>query len=281
MATSSKSSKAKNSSISPKHDQENFDPIQNPKVSKGKLEKVDWENAIQISTNEVNFCKMLPGQIMEKEFSVTNPTKASMEMRILVECLTEGFDDLEEYVFTLRSSDSNNYHHRHRTLFVPYSRAYFKVALKVPNVKEQKEIKGKIILQIGNKGEIPSAQLEIPLIVKAELPSLYCPKTLELSPFPCLRLTAKKGRKTEYKIPLRNDSCFDMNFNIEIISKDSDALLFPSGNGGFLASNTSGVILVGVRGAIQTKKLISRKILVLKVKGSSLLISIPIEIELS
>lgn len=76
-----------------------------------------------------------------------NQTK--VHFKIKVNCLSKEFDELDEYVYSMRRPTQNevfNYNDTFLILLAPKAISYYKLAIKVPNCKEECEILGNIEL---------------------------------------------------------------------------------------------------------------------------------------
>lgn len=258
--------------------QENVDPhsnIQPKEQSKMLLSK------LMINKKLFEFGEVLPGQILEDEFSICNPLNCHIEIKMQVLCENPEFEALDEYVFTVRSADSNKYHHRHKTLFVPFSKAVFKVALKVPNCKQEQRLFGLIRVSLSDKFETSNCEMRIPLKSFIRIPSMKCPKSLFIDDFNVIKLAAKKGRKTDLKLPLQNLNDLNIFFLVDVLSNEIDEVdVFLAGSAGQIQSFGNGLIFLTIRVPSITEQQVSRKVLVFKVRGSSVFISFPILIEI-
>ena len=291
--------------------------IASPLVKEKKLEAIDL---LRFSKNSYSLGMLIPGQIIEELFIITNPSPESIELQMSIECENKEFDDLDEYVFTIRSADSNSYHHRHKTYFSPFSKAHFRIALKVPPVKDTTKLSGSINLSaLFDKSDeksdsensapdnsnplpsIPSLQSpssqtltkSIPILANVSLPSIKCTKTLTFStnspnslnsPLETIKLAAKKGRKVDLKIPFKNLTSSSICFSTELFSPiplEEGLIVVVNGNGGIMTGNNGlSLVSLSVRAPLYVEQKYVKQVLLLKVRGSDVIFSFPLVIEL-
>ena len=61
------------------------------------------QEAIKINQTEVDYGNIFPGQICEETIIILNNLKnTKVQFQIKVNCLSKEFDDLEEYVYSMR-----------------------------------------------------------------------------------------------------------------------------------------------------------------------------------
>jgi hypothetical protein len=70
-------------------------------------------------------------------------------IKIQVNCLVKEFDNLDEYVYSIRRpSEDNNYDYNDQFLMILKSNSvsYYRIAIKAPNHKQDVEINGNIVI---------------------------------------------------------------------------------------------------------------------------------------
>lgn len=76
------------------------------------------------------------------------PQGHSFLLRVIAKCVNEEFNDLDEYVFSVRSNERYEYFEEVRFKIRAKERAQVKVAVKVPPVKENYKITGVLEVQL-------------------------------------------------------------------------------------------------------------------------------------
>ena len=135
-----------------------------------------------------------------------NETK--VHFKIQINCLTKEFDDLDEYVYSMRRPTQNDAYNYNDTFLILLSKkaiSYYKLAIKVPNYREEKEIIGSVVIssEMTQKGDIV-----IPLKSNIIIPKIVCEKMMKLKrlKFPVIKLFLKNTNKNEFRIALKNKS---------------------------------------------------------------------------
>lgn len=112
------------------------------------LKEMDLKNVLKINNANINFGELFPGQILEETVIILNNLSATkVPFKIKINCLSQEFDDLDEYVYSMRrptTQDVFNYNDTFLILLAQKAISYYKLAIKVPNIKEEKEILGNI-----------------------------------------------------------------------------------------------------------------------------------------
>ena len=112
---------------------------------------------MDINREEIAFGKssLYPGSIEEIDVSILlkediadeNAGTAFM-LRVIAKCSQKQFDDLDEYVFSVRSIESIEYFEEVRFKIRCKERAQVKVAVKIPPVRENYVIEGMLEVQL-------------------------------------------------------------------------------------------------------------------------------------
>lgn len=156
------------------------------------------EDVLKINQQEVNFGNVFPGQIIEETIIILNNMhQTKIHFKIKVNCLTQEFDELDEYVYSMRRPTQNevfNYNDTFLILLAPKAISYYKLAIKVPNCKEEKEIEGNI--EISSDSTKPGKVI-IPVKSKIAIPKLVCEKMIKLKRFemPVIKLYLKNLKR--------------------------------------------------------------------------------------
>ena len=89
---------------------------------------------LELSTyTEIKFNNVLPGNIFEESFDIFNKSNESIVMKINIVSLNSEFENLDEYVYSIRKNTNYDYNEKFIFLLAPYKNIQFKVALKVPS----------------------------------------------------------------------------------------------------------------------------------------------------
>jgi hypothetical protein len=162
-------------------------------------------------------------------------------------------------------------------------RAQVKVAVKIPPVRENYVIEGFLEIQLESLQPVT-----LPIYAKCEVPQIVCIKDLYKpdEDTPVIKIPAKKNQIRMPPIPFKNLSNFNFTLEIEAISNESfsgkpyDIITQNFVN---VQANTQFFVNLqlkenmGYKGTMPAKDYI-RKILVLKIKGSSIYYNYPMEI---
>lgn len=168
---------------------------------------------LKISRQKVSFGATLPGKIIEESFEVYNKSNEDIMVQIYTQCSNSEFDHLDEYVYSMRRSQMQDYNDKHHVIMTPRSMASFKIALKVPSMKlENNNIIGESRIVVkGVKG-----MQKIALEANVTVPRIICPKELYHRDFNAsiIKLAIKLSKKPETKFPLKNLSDFPVVLNL-------------------------------------------------------------------
>jgi hypothetical protein len=181
-----------------------------------------------------NFGTVLPGQIIEEEFEIRNRMKQPLVIRIVTKCHNAEFDDLDEYVFSLRKASVMEYNDQFYVMLSPSATLNMKVALKVPSPKvAQKRYKLSGEIQVAFKDK-PEKFKRFLIEAQVEFPQISFAKELYINPIkvPIVKLAYKNGKKQDYKMPVRNTSNFPVTLEYELLHDNEtcepfEAFCFP------------------------------------------------------
>ena len=181
------------------------EPLVPPKKEE-VLSEMQLSQVLKVNVPLIDFGELLPGQILEENLIIMNTLQTSkIPFKIKVNCLTKEFDDLDEYVYSMRrptNTESFNYNDTFLILLTSKSVSYYKVAIKVPNVKEEKEVLGSIEL---TSNECPGV-VTIPIRARVLVPAVKCEKmiTLKSIGLPVVKLYMKTPKRQDFRINLKN-----------------------------------------------------------------------------
>lgn len=112
------------------------------------LKEMDLKDVLKINSMNIDFGELFPGQILEETVIILNNlTSTKVPFKIKINCLSKEFDDLDEYVYSMRrptTQDVFNYNDTFLILLAQKAISYYKLAIKVPNILEEKAILGNI-----------------------------------------------------------------------------------------------------------------------------------------
>ena len=112
------------------------------------LKEMDLKDVLKINSMNIDFGELFPGQILEETVIILNNLATTkVPFKIKINCLSKEFDDLDEYVYSMRrptTQDVFNYNDTFLILLAQKAISYYKLAIKVPNIMEEKEISGNI-----------------------------------------------------------------------------------------------------------------------------------------
>lgn len=272
-------------------DQENINP--NPKISHRppkKLEKTiknlvdevppNLDRHIRISKKNVDYGLVLSGFRLEEDLQITNISKNKLVILLKVE--SEEFLGELEPVFAFRRVENNEYREKSVVVIEPNNSVMLKILLNVPVFKEKIKINGR--LNVSVLGWKPISVIN--LTSKLEIPRIQCLKSL----FDCeeaiesIRLTGKKCKKIDFKIPFRNLNVFGMTLEIDFLKNDDENYLLTTIYN-FTTINGNSVFLLNVslkeRLYDESERKEIRDVLMLKVKNSKIIFAFGISIEIT
>ena len=272
-------------------DQENINP--NPKISlrpPKKLEKTiknlveevppNLDRHIRISKRNVDYGLVLSGFRLEEDLQITNISKNKLVILLKVE--SEEFIGETEPIFAFRKVENNEYREKSVVVIEPNSSFMLKILLNVPVFKEKIKINGR--LNVSVLGWKPISVIN--LTSKLEIPIIQCLKSL----FDCeeavesIRLTGKKCKKIDFKIPFKNLNVFGMTLELDFLKND-DQNYFLTSFYNFITINGNSAFLLNLslkeKLYDENERKEIRDVLMLKVKNSKIIFAFGISIEIT
>jgi len=239
-----------------------------------------------VNVSLIDFGELLPGQILEENLIIMNMLQnTKVPFKIKVNCLTKEFDELDEYVYSMRRPTNNetyNYNDTFLILLTAKSVSYYKVAIKVPNIREEKEILGSIDLTSNDCQGL----ITVPIRVRIVVPVIKCEKmiTLKSLGLPVVKLYMKTPKRQDFRINLRNMTKLNMMAELFILKNDEelknmDFSFYPQSIN--LPNNTPINFMMSVKCMGNEAEILNREInsvLIVKIKNSSSIFSYPIVI---
>jgi hypothetical protein len=233
-----------------------------------------------------DFGEMLPGQILEENMIIMNMLpNARVPFKIKISCLSSEFDNLEEYVYSMRrpsNNESHNYNDSFLIILTAKSVSYYKVAIKVPNVKKSIEILGEIELISTETFEV----ITIPVRTKVVIPVVKCEKmiTLKSLNLPVVKLYMKTLKRQDFRINLKNLSKINVIGELFILKnqeelKNVEFNFYPQNIN--LIFNNSINFMMSAKCTGNEADLLNKEVhavLIVKIKNSSIIFSYPLVI---
>lgn len=169
----------------------------------------------------ISYAGLYPGEAQEEPLELHCKGFTEVSFRLEVFCEDEELAALDEYVFSARASGDNTYHDKFLARTSPGSKAAFRIAVKVPQFKTQRIMRGRVeVTADGFRGK-----LKLPLACKTDLPSLIAPRQLldtknAQSVLPLLKFIIKTPKKQDLKIVLKNDGARTVQTELELLVRD-------------------------------------------------------------
>ena len=250
------------------------------------LSEYTLQQVLKINVGVIDFGDLLPGQILEENLIIMNTlVNTKVPFKIKVNCLTKEFDELDEYVYSMRRPTNNetyNYNDTFLILLTAKSVSYYKVAIKVPNLKEEKEIHGSIDLMSNECGGI----ITIPIRAKILVPIIKCEKmiTLKSLGLPVVKLYMKTPKRQDFRINLKNMCKLNLIAELFILKneeelKNMEFNFYPQNIN--LPFNTPINFMMSAKCTGNEAEILNKEIhsvLIVKIKNSSAIFSFPIVI---
>lgn len=94
----------------------------------------------------LQFGVVFPGMIKEQKLMIENPSKLNLTLKVKVDCHNQEFDDLEEYVYSIRKPPQFDYNDTYYVIMNEKDFITFQVAIKVPKIRDMKTMHGEITI---------------------------------------------------------------------------------------------------------------------------------------
>lgn len=193
-----------------------------------QIEDAPIQQILQVSKRTIDFGELFPGQIVEENLMITNNLqRRKLPFKIKVNCLSREFDELDEYVYSMRRPSPNeifNYNDTFLILLAPKTLSSYKLAIKVPAVRTDQEIIGSIEI---SSSECAPEPIIIPIRTRVIMPSLRCEKMIYLNSMrmSVLKLFMKNAKRQEFRISLKNLVRQTMTVEFQVLKHDRHASL--------------------------------------------------------
>lgn len=266
----------------------NTDQAEKPKPQEPEdkpLNEMQMSEVLKVNCQTVDFGDVMPGQIIEETIIIlNNMSKTKVPFKVKVNCLSEEFEDLDEYVYSMRRPTPNevfNYNDTFLIILAQKAISYYKLAIKVPNVVEDTKVLGNIEI---TSEETKDGMIEVPITANVVMPKLKCEKMMRIKSLDMsvIKLFMKNPVRQDFRITFKNcgnQVCF-VEFSVlknERLVNFLDFNFYPAQIGlqPFISNNF--VMSVKTKGSI--KNLQSNEVrflLIAKVKNSSAIFSYPV-----
>lgn len=244
------------------------------------------QQVLKINVGQIDFGELLPGQILEENLIIMNTfSSTKVPFKIKVNCLNKEFEDLDEYVYSMRrpnNNDTYNYNDTFLILLTAKSVSYYKVAIKVPNVKEEKDILGSIDLTSNDC----QGTITIPIRAKIVIPAIKCEKmiTLKSLGLPVVKLYMKTPKRQDFRINLKNMCKLNLVAELFILKNEMelrniDFIFYPQNVN--LPPNMPMNFMMSAKCVGNEAEILNKEVhcvMVVKIKNSSAIFSYPIVI---
>ena len=247
----------------------------------------DIRSFINVSKMTIKYGNVLPGYIMEDDLEIQNKSSQNLSIKASVVCHNSELDEHDEYIYSIRKLNIYDYNEKIVSVIPPHNTVKYKIALKVPNLKSICALKGSVIITVQGV----ESNLTLPVTSFVEIPEIFCPKEIYDNANSCsvIKFALKKGKKQDCKIPFKNNSSLNLCLEFEFIEPDRkktgyDLLTYPSsinigGNGiGMLNVILKPIIQIQQQEAQNENEI--RRVLLAKIKNSSMIYYFPLSIEI-
>lgn len=272
--------------------QDNKDPINNDKPVEAEAEEEDKdlkdlmiEDVLKVNCTLVDFGNVLPGQIIEDTMIILNNlNKTKVPFKVKINCLSEEFEDLDEYVFSMRRPTPNevfNYNDTFLIILAQKAISYYKLAIKVPNISQEKKILGNIKITSEKTKE---SKIIVPITASVVQPKIKCDKMMRIKSLnmSVIKLFMKNPIRQDFRISLKNCAASSVFAELGIIKNDRmvdylDFNFYPAQVS--LQSNIANNFVMSVKTKHTDQDIVNKDIhfvLIAKVKNSSVIFSFPV-----
>lgn len=245
------------------------------------------EQVLKVNVKRVDFGDVMPGQIIEESIVIMNNlNNTKVPFKIKINCLTKEFDELDEYVYSMRrpsQNDNFNYNDTFLILLTQKAISYYKLAIKVPSVRDEKDIIGNIEI---TSQETKPDPIIIPIKSKIILPNVKCEKMMMLKSLKMhvVKLFMKQLKRQEFRLSLKNVTKLPCNVDLVMLKNDAttgflEFIFYPSQLN--LAPQISTTFMMTIKCSANEEDVACkefRSLLIVKLKNSSAIFSYPVVI---
>lgn len=261
--------------------------VMSPKADYQDLSGKQFLEIISVSQSDIDFKKVFPGAVIEQVIEIKNKTSNNLALRINAICNDEILSQMDEYVFSVAEVNKFNYHEKLLIVLQAKSSVRFSLGLKVPNLKHEQSLDGSYSIEIIGLNKIITynltAFIQIPKLIS--LKEIYDAQ----SKIFVIKFALKKGKKHDFKVFFRNENELTLEGNFEFLenqrNKDNDIMIYPATASIDGFSTFALNLMVKPRNTAfgfrnQTNPTTLNKVLLFKVKNSSLIYFFALAIEL-
>ncbi|KAL4511898.1 hypothetical protein ABPG72_012743 [Tetrahymena utriculariae] len=157
---------------------------------------------LQLSIDSIKFGIVFPGNIFEEQVQIVNKTNETVFIKVVGLCLNPEFDSHGEYVYSIRKTINYDYNEKLMFSIPGYQSIKVHIALKVPNINEEKLIKGSFAVTVNGY----DSYISIPITSTVEIPKIVCTRQLFHASHSSkvIKLAIRRGKKSDCKIPFKN-----------------------------------------------------------------------------
>lgn len=101
-----------------------------------RFKETNINEMVNLSIRAIKYGSVISGNIFEEDLEISNKQIDSLVLKILVQCHNQEFDDHDEYVFSVRKTCNYDYNEKFVVIIPPLKSHLFKIAMKVPNIKD-------------------------------------------------------------------------------------------------------------------------------------------------
>ena len=187
------------------------------------LKDLKIQDVLKVNCAQVDFGEVLPGQIIEETIIIlNNMNKTKVPFKVKVNCLSEEFEDLDEYVYSMRRPTPNevfNYNDTFLIILAQKAISYYKLAVKVPNICEERVILGNIEI---TSEKTQDSTIVVPITAKICLPKLKVEKMMRIKSLnmSVIKLFMKNPIRQDFRIAMKNSGAAPVYAELSILKND-------------------------------------------------------------
>lgn len=187
------------------------------------LKDLKIQDVLKVNCAQVDFGEVLPGQIIEETIIIlNNMNKTKVPFKVKVNCLSEEFEDLDEYVYSMRRPTPNevfNYNDTFLIILAQKAISYYKLAIKVPNICEERVILGNIEI---TSEKTQDSVIVVPITAKIVLPKLKVEKMMRIKSLnmSVIKLFMKNPIRQDFRIAMKNSGAAAVYAELSILKND-------------------------------------------------------------
>lgn len=249
------------------------------------LSEMNIQDVLKVNCTQVDFGDVLPGQIIEETIIIlNNMNKTKVPFKVKVNCLSEEFEELDEYVYSMRRPTPNevfNYNDTFLIILAQKAISYYKLAIKVPNICEEKKILGNIEI---NSEATKESNIVVPITANVVLPKIKCEKMMRIKSLKMsvIKLFMKNPIRQDFRIALKNCASSGVFVEFGILKNDRlvdfiDCNFYPAQVN--LQPHVANNFVMSVKTKHTDQDIMNKDIhfvLIVKVRNSSAIFSFPV-----